>query len=260
MKKDTSKAFALEEERAKLASSGNFKDLKKTYKKKYPQIPNLNTAVFWDRLNDREFTDHKHFMAYDKLLKVASGIKDENIRLLNVACGMGDLEHFVFNIQKKSKLDWYGMDISTRSIKSCKKIFKNAKFSVGDARKLKFNDKYFGIVTALEILEHISPKNTFKVLKEIKRVLKKDGLLIVSVPLNEGLMQMIKKGENPNAHVRVYTPELIKAELKISGFSIEKIQFLYAFKNLYKIKTLLVKTVLKGYRKPNGIIIFARKK
>ena len=33
---------------------------------------------------------------------------------------------------------------------------------------------------------------------------------------------MINKGVNPNAHVRIYTPSIIKLELAITGYKVEK--------------------------------------
>jgi len=79
------------------------------------------------------------------------------------------------------------------------------------------------------------------------------------VPLNEGLEAMISKGKNPNAHVRIYTPELIKAELEINGFKILKVKKLFAFHNLYKLKTFIAKYLLRKKSHYNNIIIFAQK-
>ena len=111
----------------------------------------------------------------------------------------------------------------------------------------------------MEVLEHILPSKIFIALNEIKRVLKGNGELIMSVPLNEGLEELIKRGVNPNGHVRIYTPELVFAELKISGFRVQKRKLLYAFRNLYTLKKTLQNTIMKKRWKPNNLIIFARK-
>ena len=78
------------------------------------------------------------------------------------------------------------------------------------------------------------------------------------MPLNEGLEEMIKQGKNPNAHVRIYTPDLIRAEIEIAGFKILKQKLLFAFNKYYLLKSFLVK-FLPGFRQPNGIIIIAQK-
>ncbi len=70
---------------------------------------------------------------------------------------------------------------------------------------------------------------------------------------------MISRGENPNAHVRIYTPDLIKAELRIAGFKILKEKRLYAFHNFYGLKTLIAKHLLPRKFNQNNIIVLAQK-
>lgn len=91
-------------------------------------------------------------------------------------------------------------------------------------------------------------------------MLKPKGLFITTVPFNERLELMIMKGNNPNAHVRVYTPELIIAELEISGFQIIWKKELYAFPNFYFLKTFISKYIIPGIRRPNNIILLSVKK
>lgn len=51
-----------------------------------------------------------------------------------------------------------------------------------DAHNINFADEYIGTVLILEVFEHI--KNPFKVIKEIFRVLKPQGVVIMSAPMN----------------------------------------------------------------------------
>jgi 2-polyprenyl-3-methyl-5-hydroxy-6-metoxy-1,4-benzoquinol methylase len=51
---------------------------------------------------------------------------------------------------------------------------------IGSAEKLPFPNKSFDAVTLLEVIEHL--KNPEKTLKEIKRVLKPNGQVIISTP------------------------------------------------------------------------------
>jgi len=132
-------------------------------------------------------------------------------------------------------------------------------FKKSNILKIPFEEGYFDVVIVLEVLEHIPPSKTFLALTELKRVMKKGATLIVSVPLNEGLKEMVNKGINPNGHVRVYAPELIVAELKIARFKVKRKIFLFAFKEMYFIKKLLQKSILRKRWKPNNIIIFANK-
>ncbi len=124
---------------------------------------------------------------------------------------------------------------------------------------MKLPSDHFDYAIAIEVLEHIPPCNTLQALSEIKRVMKPGGYLIASVPLNEGLEEMITRGENPNAHVRVYTPDLIEGELRIAGFTIQDEKQLIAFHKWYGVKTILAKYVMFRKFKPNNIIILAQK-
>jgi ubiquinone/menaquinone biosynthesis C-methylase UbiE len=253
-------AFAAEKLRARLAVSRELEELVKTYSPRFPEIQDLNTADFWDQLNDRPHIRGKDSpMTYHKLDIISQTIKNEKATVLNVGSGTGDLEDIVLKKNRKFNLEWYGVDISPKSIKDCKKKFPTAYFEIEDIRKLRFENRTFDRVIVMEVLEHIRPQDTFKALSEVNRVLKINGRFIVSIPLNEGLERMVKKGENPNAHVRVYTPELIEAELKLSGFKVEKREFLYAFHQFYFFKTIIAKYFLPGIRKPNNLIIFAQK-
>ena len=139
-----------------------------------------------------------------------------------------------------------------------KKRFPYWSFQVGNILRLGFMSNFFDCVTILEVMEHIQPHFTFAALKEVYRVLKKGGTAIFSVPLNENLEEMILRGCNPNAHVRLYTPEIVNMELKISGFMIKKIKLLYAFHRYYYLKTFITKLFDK-MAKPNNVIVLAKK-
>ena len=258
MDKDVKNPFRLEELRDKFARDRKLKKLKETYKVDFPEIEDLNTPDFWDNINNREnLTKEDNPMGYDRLVSAASLIKGSNLKILNVGFGTGDLES---KFLKNNTIEWIGVDISNWSVENAKKKYPKAKFIKGDIRSIALKSKYFDYVVLMEVLEHIRPSQLFDVLGKIRRLLKPKGKLIVTVPLNEGLELMIKKGGNPNAHVRIYTPELIKAELEISGFKVIWEKELIAFSSLYFLKTIISKYFLTGIKKPNNIIVMAEKK
>jgi len=252
--------FEVERLRAKLAKELNYSELAKTYSSRYQEIKDQNTPRLWDLLNKNNCTlmEENNAMLRDRLKSVAKMINGDNLNILNIGFGSGNLEKIYF--AKKKNFNWRAIDISQHSVKRALKKYPKGKFEIGDITNIKNKDNQFDYVAALEVLEHIRPFFTFKALGEINRVLKKEGKLIISVPLNEGLEVMISKGKNPNAHVRIYTPSLIKAELSIAGFKILKEQMLFAFSKFYKIKTFISKYLIHGIRHPNNIIILAQKK
>lgn len=248
--------FRVEELRAILAEKMKLDDLKKTYRKSFAEIRDINSPEFWDKLLvENKERERQSPITRDRIKTVARMIDGLQGKLLDVGFGHGFIEEY---LGTESTFDLYGIDISQKAVKKLQKAV-NGDFKVGSILEIPFTDKFFDVVLALEILEHIPPHNTFKAIDELHRVLKVDGTLIVSAPLNEGLEEMCRDGINPSGHVRVYTPQLIKTELQITGFQIQKERFLYAFKTLYWLKKILPKTILKNKWIPNNIIILAQK-
>jgi ubiquinone/menaquinone biosynthesis C-methylase UbiE len=250
---DIKKAFDIEKQRHNLASQKKYNAFVKTYSSRH-QIPNNNTPKKWDEKNEVISVDKKENpIAFDRYSTIARNIIGSDYKkIANIGCGNGILEDFVF--KKREDFEWTGLDFSKKTIERLRKKYTFAKFIVGRAEKLQIKSSAVDCVVTLEFLEHISPKNTFKVLSEIKRILKKGGVYILSIPLNEDLEKLVLQEKNINCHVRKYTPEIIKAELKIAGFRIDNVSYLYAFHKQYRLKT-----ILKKYRLPNKIIIYAKK-
>jgi len=61
----------------------------------------------------------------------------------------------------------------------------------GDLRRLPFRDHSFDVVCCLETLEHVEGESL--AVAELKRVLKDEGTLIVSVPIEMGLTVLLKQ-------------------------------------------------------------------
>lgn len=252
--------FEVEEMRAELARKFEFDELRRMYTSEYPQITDQNSSKLWNILNlEKKPLITSNPMEDERLRIVAQLIKGVNAQILNIGFGSGNLERTYFNTHKTKKIKWFGIDISNKSVNKVQQENPEGKFSVGDIMKMKFPDDRFNYVVALEVLEHIPPNQILKALSEVFRITQPGGYFILSVPLNEGLEEMIKKGENPNAHVRVYTQDLIVAELIISGFRILNEKLLFAFNDHYSAKSAIARYSPIKRWKPNNIIILAQK-
>src|SRR5208282_5857715 len=78
-----------------------------------------------------------------------------------------------------------------------------------DAALLPFKEGSFDAVVCMEVLEHLF--HDFMALQEIRRVLRDDGVLVLSVPFYH---------DTGEYHVRVHTPKTIRRLLEGSGFGI----------------------------------------
>lgn len=98
--------------------------------------------------------------------------------VLDIASGSGYGTKFVSKTAKKV----YGVDISKESIEYSKAYFnaENIEYLVGDGKNIPIEDNKVDAIVSFETVEHI--ENYEKFLEECKRVLKPDGLLILSTP------------------------------------------------------------------------------
>lgn len=211
---------------------------------------NPNTSRFWDAyLAPTPSMLEDDFITKDRISLIASLIPDKQIKVLDIGAGYGFLE---IALQKKEQVSVFGMDISIRGITRLKSSNRGF-FFIGTATNLPVINDSFDYVCLMEVLEHLYSNEGKKALIETKRVLRRDGRLIISIPLYDPILK-----NHPSGHVRTYTPNLIFSELDTLGFDVVNKTYLYAFSSHYKFKSLLSR--LFKLRKPNNIIIFARKK
>ena len=219
-------------------------------------LKDFNNAKFWDKKNLGERGKLTSSPIYgDKIRKIVKIIQKSRGNLLDVGLGTGEIERILDN----SRLNLFGIDISPRSVNKAKRYLKGI-FKTGSIFRIPFSNDSVDIVLVLDVLEHLPTNKTYEAYSELIRVLKPGGTLIVSVPLNEGLEEMLKHGKNPNGHLRAYTPDILKTELKLSGFKIIRECYLFAFSKLYFLKTFLVNILPFKIRNPNLMIVFAEKR
>lgn len=239
--------YEVERKRQKLAEKGNLSELKKTYSSKFPEIKDLNNPSFWDeKYLIKENLSQQDGITKDRIKTAAGYIPKGKKKVLDIGAGMGWIEEL---LSKDKAKEIHANDFSKVSINHLKKKYKGS-FRLQSVYSLKYPEDFFDVILILEVLEHIPPSKTFNILKSISNILKKDGIFILSVPMNEGLKNM---KENPNGHVRLYTEALVKAELKIAGFRTIEHKTLFAFHNFYYIKTIIAKLTKRKY--PNNIIL-----
>lgn len=124
----------------------------------------------------KEYTRVRDFISEDikKLLEYAN----EGEKILDSGCAFGRL----YKGLEKKNVDYYGIDFSEKLIEIAKRKFPNAKFQTVNALNLPFPDNFFDKVYSISVLHHIPSKNyRLQYLKEIKRVLKPEGLLLLRV-------------------------------------------------------------------------------
>ena len=136
----------------------------------------ITNKKFWEKVA-RLYTpiqERKNERLYLELCNIISKSLDKNMRVLELACGTGQLSFPLC----KNVASWTATDFSEKMIEEAKTRASNfpVTFTVQDATNLPYEDGSFDTVIIANAL-HIMP-NPDKALTEIRRVLKTGGLLI----------------------------------------------------------------------------------
>jgi len=101
-------------------------------------------------------------------------------KVLDAGCGNGRL----FRALKRKKVNYLGIDFSKELLKIAKKENPRGNFKYGDLTKTKTweNLKNFDACCCIAVFHHLpSPKSQLKLLEHIRRALRPNGVLIITV-------------------------------------------------------------------------------
>jgi ubiquinone/menaquinone biosynthesis C-methylase UbiE len=135
--------------------------------------------------------------------------------VLDIACGTG----YGIGLLQGTASFVCGVDVDAEAaVQARSECGVNAVVILGDGLRLPINDQSFDVVTSFETIEHLNERAAF--LRELRRVLKPGGFLLLSTPNAHYTRPVDGKPSNP-FHVYEYTPEELREELS-SVFLIEE--------------------------------------
>jgi ubiquinone/menaquinone biosynthesis C-methylase UbiE len=162
--------------------------------------------------------------------------------VLDVACGAGYGSQILSHLAKRV----VGADIDRQAIEHCRSRYSgtNLSFVQMDGCHLAFSPSSFDAVVSFETLEHLENPEVF--LKELNRVLKVDGQLIISTP-NKELFSLYTKNKKNPFHYREFTQSKFEKKLR-SDFFVEEIlgQRFFAKKDVPLIAEISGKKIQYG--------------
>lgn len=199
---------------------------------------NINNSEEYNRIfqerNEKE-VDSQDLRRWKKLLKYFQGGK-----LIDLGC----LDSLIPIMAKKKNLksECWGMDYAELSIIEMRKKYPFINYEIGDILNTKFPDNYFDYAILGEVLEHL--EKPALAIKEAFRILKIDGILALSTPLEEIREIGAKDKER---HLWSFDAEDIRMMIKPYG-EIKKIEIMgsqYFPKYVYNFPNILAWIIKK---------------
>ncbi len=185
--------------------------------------PRPKTKDLLDFYDDFFLTDEKSIFQWSRLMGKVYRETKRNIekeypsgKLLDMGCGLG----LFLKLWDPQKWELSGIDISKKAVEYAQDEGLNVR--EGSLEKAGFSNDYFDVITMFYVLEHLL--NPLKVLKEVRRILKKDGLLVVRIPQSisaERFLRFFGVRRNlchPPMHLYDFSTEILREFLLKAGF------------------------------------------
>ena len=154
--------------------------------------------VFWEEVLEDMPESYK--LWFKKEREYLQQNISKNSSVLEVGCGEGRSLKDLIQISKNLT----GIDHDKKAIEDAKinfKDFPRVKLLVASAENLPFKDNSFDFVICMTTFANFGEKK-FKILDEMKRVLNKDGKIIISVFSEEALEERMKLYKKLNAPIK----------------------------------------------------------
>ena len=178
----------------------------------YDQFAELEESHFWFQGRRQIFFD-----LLDKNLR-HQGCEPGSMEILEIGCGAGGMLQPLAEYGRVT-----GLDYSADSMRYCRsRGFDRVVTGLGS--ELPFPDESFDLVALFDVIEHIPDDR--QVLEEVKRVLKPDGVVFISVPAYQFLYS---QNDRVVHHLRRYTAGGLKGVINAAGLRAEKVTYFNTF-------------------------------
>lgn len=184
--------------------------MSKYYQKEYYQ-----GSIFKDYLGEKEIKI-KYFIELMQRIRnfIPSG------KLLDIGCAAG----FLLESAKKY-FDVYGLELSNFSANYARNELGHKVFA-GNLPQANYPADFFDCITMIDVIEHVY--NPAEYLKEIWRILRKEGVLIISTGDASSINSRIKRINwellSPPWHLSYFTRRCLIKQLIRTGFTIVKFE------------------------------------
>lgn len=157
-----------------------------------------------------------------------------NKNFLDIGCGLG---YFLSSIKSEKKY-LYGTELDDFAVK---KASKYGKIFKGKLKKINFKKNFFDVILMHHVIEHLKKPEDDIVI--IKKILKKNGFLIIATPdFDSGAARLFKNKYrllNDKTHVSLFSNDSMHRFLRDNNFEILKVEYPFFDTRFFSKKNLI---------------------
>tara|TARA_B110000858_G_C17763045_1_gene455508 strand:+ start:759 stop:1550 length:792 start_codon:yes stop_codon:yes gene_type:complete len=203
------------------------KFLDKVYKKSYSNYSHTNIEKKFKKIRSlkKKSSNLQRVIFLKKIMK-------KDFEILDVGSGFGI---FPFEIKK------IGFNIDCiESDKNMAKFLKKKKLTLvsRDLMNVK-NLKKYDLITFNKVLEHFDLKNIIKILKNYKKLLKKNGKIYIEVPDSVAAKYGVNRQEFFLEHYNIFSKKSLSMFLQEIGFKIKLLKNIQEINNKFTLRAII---------------------
>lgn len=161
-----------------------------------------------------------------KINSAKNSLRDYKFKnCLDIGCASGYMLSEIARVYPEA--NYVGVDVYDKAVAYAKQRYPHIEFIISSTERLPFKDRTFDLILCHETIEHV--KNPTLVLKEIKRILKKDARCILVMDSGSVLFRLVWLiWENTTgkvwkgAHIHPFHHSELEKLIKKAGLKIER--------------------------------------
>ena len=147
----------------------------------------------------------------------------ERVRPLGLACDLGCGPGHVARYLHERGVDVCGVDLSPGMVEQARQLNPDIPFKQGDMLALDVEDEAWGSVAAFYSIIHVPRPEVVRALREIKRVLRPGGVLLLAFHLGEEVVHLEEWWNQPvSLDFAFFGLHEMEGYLQTAGFEIEE--------------------------------------
>jgi SAM-dependent methyltransferase len=139
--------------------------------------------------------------------------------ICDLGCGPGQIARYLH----RQGTETLGVDLSPQMVAEARRLNPEVPFHVGDMLSLPAPDESWGGIAAFYCIIHIPREKVVRALREMRRVLRPGGVLLITFHIGEEVHHVETWWEQKvNLDFRDYLPGQMEAWLKEAGFELDE--------------------------------------